>query len=129
MVSTTEGFTDNSPMSPMPSPPVKIPSARKSLCLFTNTLYVKKKTDTRRVRAAKSKCKAIKSGTTPWALKPKRKINSKINDQIKKSLYIWIMHHPQVVKLPIFNDCLKLSIDGHTETQLVPKLLLQVSVQ
>ena len=30
---------------------------------------------------------------------------------------------------PIFNNCLKVKIDGHTETQLVPKLLLQVSVR
>ena len=39
------------------------------------------------------------------------------------------MHHPQVVQSPIFNDCLKVKIDGHTEPQLVPKLLLQVSVR
>ena len=58
-----------------------------------------------------------------------RKGNSKINDQIKKSLYNWIMHHPQVVQSPIVNDCLKVKIDGHTEPQLVPKLLLQVSVR
>ena len=29
---------------------------------------------------------------------------------------------------PIENDCLKLSIDGQVEPQLVPKLLLNVSV-
>ena len=39
------------------------------------------------------------------------------------------MHHPQVVQSPIVNDCLKLNIDGDTELQLVPKLLLQVSVR
>ena len=39
------------------------------------------------------------------------------------------MHHPQVVQSPISNDCLKVKIDGHTEPQLVPKLLLQVSVR
>ena len=37
------------------------------------------------------------------------------------------MHHPQVVKSPIVNDCLEVNIDGPTEPQLVPKLLLQVS--
>ena len=47
MVSTTEGFNYNSPISPMTSTPVKITSAIKSLCLFTNILYVKKKTATR----------------------------------------------------------------------------------
>ena len=36
IVSNTEGFTDNSPISPMKSTPIKKPGARKSLCLFTN---------------------------------------------------------------------------------------------
>ena len=71
MVYTTEGFTDDSPISPMKSIPVKKPRARKSLCLFTNILDVKKKTATCRVGAAKYKRKAIKYGTTPWALKQK----------------------------------------------------------
>ena len=39
------------------------------------------------------------------------------------------MHHPQGVQSPILNDCLKVNIDGHTEPQLVPKLLLQVSTR
>ena len=39
------------------------------------------------------------------------------------------MHHPQVVQSPIVNACLKVKIYGHTEPQLVPKLLLQVSVR
>ena len=39
------------------------------------------------------------------------------------------MHHPQVVQSPIENDCLKVKIDGYTEPQLVPKLLLHVSVR
>ena len=39
------------------------------------------------------------------------------------------MHHPQVVQPPIANDCLKVKIDSHTEPQLVPILLLQVSVK
>ena len=77
----------------MKSTPVKKPSARKSLCLFTTTLDVKKKSATRRVGAAKSKRKEIEIGTTPWALKPKQKVNSGINDKINKSLYDWIMHH------------------------------------
>ena len=61
-------------------------------------------------------------------IEKKRKGNSKINDQIKKSLYNWIMHHPQVAQSSIVNYCLKVNIDGHTEPQLVPKILLQVSV-
>ena len=69
MVSTPEGCTDYSPISPMTSTPVKKPSARKSLCLFTNILDVKKKTATLQVGASKSKRKYIKYVTTPWALK------------------------------------------------------------
>ena len=41
----------------------------------TNILDVKEKTAIRRFRAAKSKRKEIKSGTTPWSLKPKQKVN------------------------------------------------------
>ena len=73
MVSNPEGFTDYSPISPMTSTPVKKPGAQKSLCLFTNLLYVKQKTATRQVGYVKSKRKAIKYRTTPWSLKKKQK--------------------------------------------------------
>ena len=33
------------------------------------------------------------------------------------------------MQLPIGNDCLMVKIDGYTESQLVPKLLLQVSIR
>ena len=42
MVSTPEGFTKKSPISPKTSTLVKKPSARKLLCMFTNLLDVKK---------------------------------------------------------------------------------------
>ena len=42
MVSTLEVFTNDSPISPMTSTPVKKPRDQKSLCLFTNISYVKK---------------------------------------------------------------------------------------
>ena len=42
MVYTPKRFTDNSPISPMTSTPIKKPSARKSLCLFTNIFELKK---------------------------------------------------------------------------------------
>ena len=48
LLSTPEGFTYHSPNVRMPSTPVKKPSARKSLCLFTNILDVKSTTDKRR---------------------------------------------------------------------------------
>ena len=69
MVSNTEGFTDDSPISPMTSAPVKKQRARKSLCLFTNILDVKKKTAACWVGYAKSKRKEIKYRNTPRALK------------------------------------------------------------
>ena len=129
MVSTPELFTDNSPIFPMTSSTIKKPSAQKSLCMFTNVLDVNKKTAYRLVGAAKYKRKAIKFVNKTWSLKQKRKGHSKIIEQINKSLYNWIMHHPQVVQSPIFNDCMKVKIYSYTELQLVPKLLLQVSVR
>ena len=44
-------------------------------------------------------------------------------------MYACITRHPQVVQSPISNDCLKVMFDYQTETQLVSKLLLQVSVR
>ena len=44
MVSTPEGVTDNNPNVHMTPTPVKNPSARKSLCLFTKILDVKLQT-------------------------------------------------------------------------------------
>ena len=73
MVSTPEGFIDNSPNVPLTSTPVKKPSARKSLCLFTNILDVKNKTAKHRVGAAKSKLGAMKVDTSQWTNKTKRK--------------------------------------------------------
>ena len=129
MVYTPEVSTNNSPISPMTSSPVKKPSAQKSLCMFTNVLDVNKKTAYRRFGAAKYKRKAIKFGNTPWALKNREKGTQKISEEIRKSLYNWIIYHPQVVQSPIANDSLKVKIDGYTEPKLFPKLLLQLSVR
>ena len=74
MVCTTEGFTNKSPGSLMTPTPVNKTSAKKSLCLFTTTLYVKKKTAIRQVEASKSNRKSIKAGTTSWEI---RKAKSK----------------------------------------------------
>ena len=71
----------------------------------------------------------MKVGTSLCTKKRKQKRYSKINEQIKHNLYAWITHHPQVVQSPISNDCLKLMFDYQTEPQLVPKLLLRVSVR
>ena len=50
-----------------------------------------------------------------WTNKTKLKGHSKINDQIKRKLYTWITHHPQVMQSPISNDCLKVIFDDQTE--------------
>ena len=71
----------------------------------------------------------MKLGNSLWKNKTKRKVHSKINDQIKRNLYAWITRHTQVVQPPIYNDCLKVMFDDQTENQIVPKLLLQVSVR
>ena len=61
--------------------------------------------------------------------KKKPKGHSKINEQIKRNLYAWITCHPQLVQSPISSYCLKVLLDDQTEPQLVPQILLQVSVR
>ena len=62
-------------------------------------------------------------------IETKAKRALKISEEIGKSIYKFIINHPQVVQSPIVNDCLEVKIDGYTEPQLVPKLLLRVSVK
>ena len=62
-------------------------------------------------------------------MEKKRKGHSKINEQIKFNVYTWITRHPQVVQSPISNNCLKVMLDDQTEPQLVPKLILHMSVR
>ena len=73
LLSTPEGFTNNSPNVHMPSTPVKKPSARKTLCLFTNILDVKPKTAKRSFVAAKSRRKYMKVCNSLWKKKRKKK--------------------------------------------------------
>ena len=54
ILSTPEGVTDNSPNVHMTSTPVEKPSARKSLCLFTNILDVKPTTAKRQTQSHES---------------------------------------------------------------------------
>ena len=63
-----------------------------------------------------------------WYNIPMRRGHTKINKCVKRALYNWIIQYPQFVQSPIANCCLKLSIDDQAEPQLVPKLLLKVSV-
>ena len=62
-------------------------------------------------------------------MKPKQKGNSITKNTINKSLYNWIINHPQVVKSIISNDCLEVNIGGHTRPHIVTKLLPKVSIR
>ena len=73
ILSTSEVVTYDITNVPMTSTPVNKPSARKSLCLFTNIVDVKPKTAKRRFVAAKSKQKAMKVVNIQWTKKTKRK--------------------------------------------------------
>ena len=64
-----------------------------------------------------------------WSIIPKSKGPTKINSQVKKYLYNCIIQHPQVMQSPIANDCLKVYIYRHSEPQLVPIFLRQLSVR
>ena len=57
ILSNTQGVTYESHNVPMTSTSVKKPSARKSLCLFTNILYVKPKIAIRRIVNANQNAK------------------------------------------------------------------------
>ena len=83
ILSTPEGVTDNSTNVHMTSKPVKKPSARKSLWLFTNILDVKPTTAKRRFVAAKSRLKSMKVCNSLWK---KKKGHSKINELIKRNM-------------------------------------------
>ena len=65
--------TDNSPNVHMTPTPVKKPSARKSLCLFTNILDVKTTTAKRRFVAAKYRRKSMKVCNSLWKTKKNEK--------------------------------------------------------
>ena len=62
MVSTTEGLTENIPMSLNTSVPVDKPNARNPFRKFSELLDVKQKTYVRRLGDAESKYKAIRTG-------------------------------------------------------------------
>ena len=77
MVSTSEIFTDNSPMSPGPSVTVINTIARKPLFLFTEFLDVKKENSVRWVGASKSRRRSIIGGSMLWSSIPKMRGNKK----------------------------------------------------
>ena len=58
--------------------------------------------------------------------KSKRRFKNQLSD---KSIYNWIMNHRNFFKSLIFNDSLKVNIDGNIRPKIVIKLLLQVSIR
>ena len=79
ILSTPEGFTDNSPNVHLTSSPVRKQSARKSLCLFTNILAVKPTTPERRFVAAKSRRKSMKVCNRLWTKKNEKGIQKSMS--------------------------------------------------
>ena len=104
-------------------------SARNPLRLFTEVLYIKGKHVVQWVGDSNSKLKSIIVGSMMWSIIPNMIGHIKINERVKKYPYNWILPHLHFVQYPIANDCLKVSIDFHSEPKLVPKLLPQVSVK
>ena len=79
LISTLDIFTDNSPNVHTTSSPVKKPSARKSLCLFTNILDVKPTTAKLRFVAAKSRRKSMKVCNSVWTKKNEKGIQKSMS--------------------------------------------------
>ena len=115
MVSTPEGFTYNSLMTPNPYIYTKNPSSRISLPQFTEILDVKHNTAVRSYGAARENYKAKKIGNVLWSNIEKRRGNEKINQKVRQSLYHWIIHHPQVLIYTLSNYGIYVSIDGNSE--------------
>ena len=122
MVSTPGQITDDTPSLPMTQTTVNKPSAMKSISLFTNIFDVKKRTAMHSVGATKCNTEPLNLDVACGKLNRERKYN--ITKQIQRKLYTWITRHPQVVQSLIFNDCLKMIFDDHTEPKMVPKCLL-----
>ena len=89
--------------------------------------YVKHKTDIQRLGAAKTNTKAINKGAPFCSTIRKWECDTKINSVVKQSLNDCILQYPNVVKSPISNHCVKVSVDDCTET-IVHKMLLKFSV-
>ena len=68
----TPSGVDSSPNVHMSSKPVKKPSARKSLRLFTNVLEINPKTAKRHFVAAKSRRKSTKECNSHWTKKKQK---------------------------------------------------------
>ena len=79
LLSTPEGVKYNSPNVHLTSSPVKKPSARKSMCLFTNILAVKPITAKRRFVAAKSRRKSMKVCNILWTKKNEKGIQKSMS--------------------------------------------------
>ena len=85
----------------------KTPMQENHSVYLPKFLDIKKETAVLWVGATKKELKEIRSGIMFWSSIPKRKRHIKINEQVKISLYNWILQDPQVVQYLIVNDCLK----------------------
>ena len=83
MISTPEGCINNSSMTPNQYLSTKKPSARKSLCQFSEILDVKHKTTISRSVATKENLKEIKTGNVFWPNVSNFRGHTKINQTIR----------------------------------------------
>ena len=88
MVTITEGFTDNSPMSPGPSVTVKNTSARNSLNKISPVLDVKQKTAIHRMGYSKTKRNAIRTYGMLWYSIHKQRVRTKFTASVKNLFII-----------------------------------------
>ena len=47
-----------------------------------------------------------------WLSVKLRRYFSNIEDCVKSAIHKWIISHPQVIQYPIYNDIIRLNIDG-----------------
>ena len=97
MVSTTEGLTDNSPISVKKYGHTNNPSTRNFFPLF-RTIECQTKKYVHGLGYAKTKFKATRTGNILWYSISTQKVHTKINEQFNKAFYDWVLHHPQVVQ-------------------------------
>ena len=90
-------------------------SAGKPLLQFTYKLDIKHKTAVCISGAAKAKRKEIKKKICCGQTLKSEVVIKKTNRNFIEDLYHCIIHHPQVVKYPIANYCLQVSIAGKSK--------------
>ena len=120
MVSNTEGLTRISSMDVGTLINMNNTSKRKFLSQFLELLNVKQNNSVHRLGSAKKNHKEIRTDSALWSIITKWRGHIEINACVKQAMKNWVLHYPHAMQSPIANTCLQVSIDGHTEKQVVP---------